>query len=548
MDKKKLIIFLVGFAVFYFAYYKLILEPIEKQNAAAQRAARARQKAAAPAVPKVPPKSPSSPAAVPVRPAPASGSEPQKTIVIDTSLYRAEFTNKGAVLTSFKLKRYTDDYRGSLEMIPQGSHLQVLPLAIDVDDRQLRSRLNDVVYRVQGDNARLRGANKTELVFLYSDASYSIEKRFQFTGDSYLIQSNVQVIRGGQPVPARITWSPGLETSRSYKDRQQLRPSRSIVNTGQQVEHYEPKDVKEFKKIGTTVRWAGVENNYFLAVFIPQHSADAYMLQPQVTKNDIHNVTVFVGPAASKPLELTLFVGPKDYVLLSELGADLRQAVSFGFFGPIAKGLFFALRFFYKFTGNYGWAIVLLTILVKIIFTPFTQKSFTSMKKMQQMQPEMKKIQEKYGRMKNDDPRKQNMNVEIMQLHKRHGVNPLGGCLPMLLQMPVLFAFYSLLSNAIELRKAPFVLWLQDLSRPDPLFVTPLLMGATMLLQQRMTPITDPTQKTMMYIMPVMFTFMSFQLQSGLVLYWLLSNVLAIAHQYYFQRQQKPLAVKPSHA
>ncbi|MCI0445331.1 membrane protein insertase YidC, partial [bacterium] len=160
-------------------------------------------------------------------------------------------------------------------------------------------------------------------------------------------------------------------------------------------------------------------------------------------------------------------------------------------------------------------------------------------KKLQAMQPEMKKVQEKYAKMKNDDPRKQNMNTEIMALHKRYGVNPLGGCLPMLIQMPVLFAFYRVLSDAIELRHAPFALWIHDLSRPDPLFITPVLMGASMLLQQRMTPISDPMQQKMLYIMPIMFTYISKDLQSGLVLYWLFSNILGIAHQWYFQRQQK---------
>jgi YidC/Oxa1 family membrane protein insertase len=253
----------------------------------------------------------------------------------------------------------------------------------------------------------------------------------------------------------------------------------------------------------------------------------------------VQDVRLFVAGQKAEPLHTTMFIGPKNFNILSKLGNDLESAVDFGFFGPVAKALFVVLHYFYKFTGNYGWAIVMMTVLVKIIFTPLMQKSFASAAKMQQMQPEMKKIQEAYAKLKNDDPRKQNMNQEIMQLHKRYGVNPLGGCLPMLIQMPVLIAFYSLLSNAIELRMAPFIGWIQDLSRPDPYYITPLLMGGTMFLQQRMTPVSDPVQKNMMYIMPIMFTYISFKLQSGLVLYWLLSNALSIAHQYYFQRTQK---------
>jgi YidC/Oxa1 family membrane protein insertase len=293
--------------------------------------------------------------------------------------------------------------------------------------------------------------------------------------------------------------------------------------------------------VGATVRWAGVENNYFIATFIPLNQpADAFMKHvPSLEAPKIHEVEIILAGQKPEPLNVRLFIGPKDYYLLKQLGNGLEHAVNFGFFGPIARALFISLRKLHDYTHNYGWSIVLMTILVKIIFTPFTQKSFSSMKKMQLMQPELKKIQDRYAKIKTDDPRKQNMNAEIMQLHKRYGVNPLGGCLPMVLQMPVLFAFYSVLSNAIEMRKAPFGLWIQDLSRPDPYHVTPIIMGVTMLLQQRMTPSTDPMQQKMMYIMPIMFTYISFNLQSGLVIYWLLSNLLAIAHQYYFQRQQK---------
>jgi YidC/Oxa1 family membrane protein insertase len=364
-----------------------------------------------------------------------------------------------------------------------------------------------------------------------------------------LIHSDITARQSDQNLPLKITWAPGLETVQNYSKPSFLAVSRGLVNSGDKVEHLMPKD--EFHKIGSTVKWAGVETNYFLAIFIPDSTEtsrvpmDAYMSRIIDDKKQPHNVNVLLAPQRTEALRMTMFIGPKDYILLGELGMDLKNAVDFGFFAPITRALFFALRWMYSFTKNYGIAIVLITILIKLIFTPFTQMSFASMKKMQQMQPELKKIQDRYAKMKNDDPRKASMNTEIMALHKRYGVNPLGGCLPMLLQMPVLFAFYKLLQNSIELRGAPLGLWLQDLSRPDPYFITPIIMGVTMLLQQRMTPSTDPMQKNMMYIMPVMFTYISLNLPSGLVLYWLLSNALAIAHQTYFQRQQKktPIAV-----
>jgi len=533
MDKK-LLIFLFGFFLFFVAYNKFILEPRMKKDQP-QRPPVTATPAQIPAQPQTVPAAPST---TPAQPAAASSA---RRVFVETPLYRAEFTSKGAVLTSFRLKRYKDDQTQPLEMIPQTGATEDLPLSFDLEDKKLAQVAGQALYVIDGDSRSLGPHEKAVISFSYSDGTHSFRKEFRFQGESYLIQCEFAVATGNQNVPVRVSWAPGLESLKSYKDRSFVKPSAGIVNSGDKVKHWESKSAKEFKKIGSTIRWAGVENNYFAGIFIPTNQpSDAYMSQAHRTEDaSIHNVHVMVAGLQPQPLQMSLFIGPKDYLLLRDLGMDLEDAVDFGFFGPIAKGLFFALRYFYSFTKNYGWAIVLLTILIKIIFTPFTQMSFSSMKKMQQMQPELKKIQEKYAKVKSDDPRKMSMNTEIMQLHKRYGVNPLGGCLPMLLQMPFLFAFYSLLSNAIELRHAPFGLWLHDLSRPDPLYVTPLLMGGTMFLQQKMTPVSDPMQKNMMYIMPVMFTFMSFKLQSGLVLYWLLSNVLAIAHQYYFQSRQK---------
>jgi len=536
MDKK-LLIFLVGFFLFFVLYNKFILEPRVKKEQPTRVPV-----AAAPV--QIPAQTQTAPAAPSSAPAAAVAASSIRTVVVDSPLYRAEFSSKGAVLTSFRLKKYMDDQGQPLEMIPQTGTTEDLPLSFDLEDKKLTEIGTQALYLVQGDSRSLGVHDKGSVSFSYSDGTHSFRKEFRFSGESYLIECAFEAANGTQSVPVRVSWAPGLESLKSYKDRSVVQPSRGIVNSGDKVKHWEAKEVKEFKKIGSTVRWAGVENNYFAGIFIPTNQpADAYMNQaPRGEDPTIHNVHVMVAGMQPQPLQMTLFIGPKDYLLLKDLGLDLEDAVDFGFFGPIAKGLFFALRYFHTFTKNYGWSIVLLTILIKIIFTPFTQMSFASMKKMQQMQPELKKVQDKYAKIKSDDPRKMSMNTEIMQLHKRYGVNPLGGCLPMLLQMPFLFAFYGLLSNAIELRHAPFGFWLQDLSRPDPIYVTPVLMGATMLLQQKMTPVSDPMQRNMMYIMPVMFTFMSFKLQSGLVLYWLLSNVLAIAHQFYFQRQQKTAA------
>jgi YidC/Oxa1 family membrane protein insertase len=243
-----------------------------------------------------------------------------------------------------------------------------------------------------------------------------------------------------------------------------------------------------------------------------------------------------------------LYAGPKEYDRLKVLNVGLEHIIDFGFFSIIAMPLFWIMKLFYKITMNYGWAIIILTILIRIPFIPLMNKSQKSMKRMQEIQPKMAELREKYKK----DP--QRLQKEMMQLYKTHKVNPLGGCLPILLQIPVFFALYKILSIAIELRGAPFMLWINDLSAPDTLFghiptwfpliggfavgPLPILMGASMIIQQKMTPTTmDPTQNKLMMFMPVIFTFLFLNFASGLVLYWLMNNIFSIAQQIYVNRK-----------
>jgi YidC/Oxa1 family membrane protein insertase len=230
--------------------------------------------------------------------------------------------------------------------------------------------------------------------------------------------------------------------------------------------------------------------------------------------------------------DYTAYFGPKQSEFLVASGHQFDKAIDYGFFHPLAKPLMVVLKFFYGFIGNYGFAVILLTICIKLIFWPLTQKSYKSMKGMQKLQPEMKKMREKYG---ND---KQKLNQEMMAFYKENKVNPLGGCLPMVIQIPVFFALYRVLLGSIELRHAPFMLWITDLSARDPYYVTPLIMGVTMFIQQKMQPTNmDPTQAKIMLMMPVVFTFMFLNFPSGLVLYWLTNNLLTILQQYLIRRQ-----------
>ena len=230
----------------------------------------------------------------------------------------------------------------------------------------------------------------------------------------------------------------------------------------------------------------------------------------------------------------SLYIGPKDMDVLKRTGHFLEKSIDLGWFGFIAKPLLVILKFFYKYTHNYGIAIIILTILIKVLFHPLTKKQYESMRHMQKIQPKMKEIREKFK----DD--KERMNKEVMDLYRTHKINPLGGCWPMLLQIPVFFALYRALLSSIEMRHAPFAFWIQDLSAKDPCYITPIIMGATMFLQQKMTPAAgDPNQQKMMMFMPLIFMFMFMNFPSGLVLYWLVNNVLTIGQQFVSQKRQQ---------
>ena len=232
------------------------------------------------------------------------------------------------------------------------------------------------------------------------------------------------------------------------------------------------------------------------------------------------------------PMNERFFAGPKDFDVLASVNRDLVRAIDFGMFSWLVVPLLRALKWINGYVGNYGWSLILLTVIINLAMFPLRHKSVVSMRKMQELQPEVKAIQERYAKLKMSDPARQKMNVELMNLYRERGANPASGCVPMLLTMPVLFAFYSMLSVAIELRGAPFVGWIKDLSVYDPLFVTPVLMGITMVVQQRMTPSTaDPVQQKMMMFMPIVFTTMFIWAPSGLVLYWTVSNLWAIGQQ-----------------
>jgi YidC/Oxa1 family membrane protein insertase len=311
---------------------------------------------------------------------------------------------------------------------------------------------------------------------------------------------------------------------------------------------------KEPKTIQGNIDWAAYDSTYFMCAILPEKEGGASSVTMQQT-DKLVTMQVAGGldvlqPGQEKVYNYRIFFGPKKLSLLQQTGYNLDKAVNFGWFDVVAKPTLWLLNFFYTYVKNYGIAIILVTIVFKLAFWPIAQKGLKSMKNMQKLQPKMVKLKEKYK----DDPAM--MNKEVMNLYKTYKVNPMGGCLPMLLQIPVFFALYKVLLMCIELRHAPFMLWMTDLSAPDRLMigmnipylggipVLTLLMGASMFLQQKMTPTTaDPTQAKIMMFLPVMFTFMFLNFASGLVLYWFINNLLAILQQYLINQQsKKPLA------
>jgi YidC/Oxa1 family membrane protein insertase len=326
-----------------------------------------------------------------------------------------------------------------------------------------------------------------------------------------------------------------------------VQPPRAIFHRDGDVERLKVDAVTKQPIYEGTFRFAGIDDHYFVAALV----------NPGQARLEFRSVSITV-PGGTAPLQflsgsyrlqqpphdLRLYVGPKQFDLLRAVDSELVRAIDFGIFSWMVVPLLSALKWLFGFLGNYGWAIIVLTILLNLVLFYPRHRSVVAMRKMQLIQPEMKAIQERYANLKATDPAKQKMNTEIMNLYRERGVNPASGCVPMLLTMPVLLAFYSLLSMSIELRGAPFVGWIHDLSAADPYFVIPLLMGITMFWQQRISPAAaDPTQQKVMMIMPIMFTGMMAFSPSGVVLYWTVSQLWAIGQQYLTNRLIGPPAV-----
>jgi YidC/Oxa1 family membrane protein insertase len=506
--------------------------------------------------------SPETPVAVQPPSQPAATSTPQIAVpatgvtkqasaeaetVVENDLYRVTFTNRGGLVKSWILKTYKDEHGNPLELVSKAAESYGYPMSLWTYDETQRNKLNSALY-VASDSGKLTAPAK--VTFEYSDADVSVSKTFSFD-HTYVVHLETSVVSKGSQVSALPMWPAGFGDQSSLSS---YAASRIEHQYGDKTERLDIKKISGGATLQGPFNWAGVVDQYFAAVFLPEDIQNAAMVTLR------HQVDVPKDPRNPKPGETVkadvlgvgvgnlrgasvqrLYVGPKSLGVLESVpvptmaGAppDLRGLINFGFFGVIARPLFLWLKWTYGWVHNWGWAIAIQTLIINLALLPLRISSMKSALKMQKVAPQIKAIQEKYKKYSMRDPRKQEMNQEVSALYKAEGVNPVGGCLPMVIQMPFLFAYYSMLGAALDLRQAPW-LWIRDLSSPDPWHLLPIGIIITMLLTQRMTPQPgmDPSQQKMMtFMMPLMLGVISWNLAAGLCLYWSEGNLIAIAQQ-----------------
>jgi YidC/Oxa1 family membrane protein insertase len=475
--------------------------------------------------------------------------------IVENNLYRIVLTNRGAQAKSWVLKKYKDEDGKPLDLVNKDAEKFGLPLSLFTYDENLRNQINSTLY-VGAPTGNVTAPGK--LTFEYADGNVTVRKTLLFD-DSYVVSIETEVTQDGKEVSAYPAWPAGFGDQTTGP----LYASAFIdYMAGGKVERLAVKKVSNGNTLRGPFDWAGPQDQFFAAIFLPDNPDAAAMVTfheaisvPKDSKkpdpNSVNRYDV-LGAAVGDTTGVTrerLFVGPKALEVLESVransapgqpnGPDLRDVVNFGFFRLIARPLFLWLKWTHEHvTSNWGVAIIILTVIINLALLPLRITSMKSALKMQKLQPQMKAIQEKFKKLPMRDPKRQEMNAEIAELYKREHVNPAGGCIPLIIQMPFLFAFYSMLQNAIELRQAPF-LWLHDLSSPDKLFIMPVVIVISTYLVQKMTPNSgmDPKQQQMMTLMmPLMIGFFSYSLPSGLSVYWVVGNIIAIVQQYIMNR------------
>lgn len=483
--------------------------------------------------------------APPASPALLVGETADREVVVETTTVRATFTNRGGRLLHWVLKEYRNEDGTPLDLVPQSIGPDaVKPFSLVVDDPAVTERINNALYKVSAPGDLDASSSPQTLTFEMSASDgLSVTKTFALDPAGYLVTFTTVVQLGQARLNPVIHWGAGLgdEIARrppsSFFSPNSVVPAQPMIYMDGDVERVPPSAAGSREG---SFRYAGVSDHYFASLLLNETSPVPFRVDYAPVNVPIANeparfatYMTYAVRHQAPPAGSRFFFGPKAFNDLRAVDPELVRSIHFGIFSWLAVPLLSALQWVHNYMGNWGWAIVVLTILINLAMFPLRHKSVVSMKKMQELQPQMKAIQDRYAKYKITDPERQKMNTEVMELYKTKGVNPASGCVPMLLTMPFLFAFYAMLSVAIEIRGAHFFGWITNLSAPDPLFISPVLMGVAQFWQTKMTPTTaDPTQQKIMMFMPIMFTFMSLSFPSGLVIYWLVSTVWTIGQQY----------------
>ena len=447
-------------------------------------------------------------------------------ITVENDVFITTISVQSSSIVDLKLKKYTqdiDNISNFVSMLNKSNDIN----SITFYGNNSLSVINNAVFSTDSGDKVIVSQDSYEINFYSRTDNYELTKKYIFYKNKYDFDISFSFknlssdsVTGNVFLSLSNFWSEEIKGNR-------LEFVGPVYYSDDELSTVDVEDIDN--ELYSAVSWSGFENKYFLSAVIGNNFFSDLTIKHRdnYVQTNLLSSTLNVASGQSIDLEAKVFYGPKDVQILKTVDVDLAKVVDFGFFKIIAKPLHTVLNFFYGYIGNYGFSIILLTVIIKLLFWPLTQKSYVSMKAMQKIQPEMKKLRDKYS---ND---RETLNRKMMELYREHRVNPLGGCLPMLVQIPVFFALYKVLLDTIELRHAPFMLWITDLSVKDPYYITPLIMGLTMFIQQKLTPNTmDPMQAKMMLAMPVVFTFLFLNFPAGLVIYWLVNNLLTIFQQY----------------
>ena len=518
-------------------------------------------------------------AAAAANPSVAEASE-EKTVVVESALYRVELSNRGGVVKTWQLNKYFDDQNPPrpLDLVNDGVAQELgWPFSLVMTDAQLEAKANSALYQVEAVGAQITAAENTgaarnaattaatgagqgpfqapiKIIFHWSDGHLDVTKTLNFS-ESYQTTVEVQLTLEGKPQPVAVAWRGGFGDKAVYNAAQLVTV---YYKTGGKL------NLLQYKKLGVSgnqsqpavqygpLEFAGVEDQFFTAAFLPDgtdislwHWMQNHNVTADGKQSSEPEAQMAAGTTTGAPLRVRVFVGPKDLSLLEKIQPPLAELVNFGWTGVIAKPLLWILQTLHSKVSNWGWCIVLMTLVINLAMFPLKMKSWRSMQKMQKVGPEIRQIQDRYKKYSMSDPRKKKMNEEVMAVYSREGINPLGSCLPMVFQMPIWWALWRVLNGAIELRHAPWMGWIHDLSAMDPYYILPIGMTIMMYLMTKMTPqtTTDPAQQKMMALMPLMMGFIFFRLSSGLNLYMFTSNLVGIGQQYYLNKSE-PLPAK----